>query len=910
MYLFRFIGLMITFLPTMVLAIQLVSTTDRELTLEFILPSFTIQSVTHEKTTCQQVEIAHWTKTENFPQLPITSTLLQVPQTGAIEVQVLEPIYKEIFLTSPCPMFNEKIIEQPIDSTRLVNISEREMWRDVPVARLLIQPFQWQIATNTLRYVEKMRIVVNFTTPLPPISRQRHQPSDNNPFSNLLQSTLLNYRPVSTENYSLSTTRDGERVANTPSAGIHITVNETGVYQIFYEEFQATGVPLQTINPEKIQLFNQGTEIAIQVVTAQPKQFQPGDFILFYALGLDTEFTDANQYWLQWRTKGQGKRIHTQNVSVTGQANEITTFYSTYRIEKNDELWQGVPGAPEDDYWFWMRLDAPQSPIYKEQEFILPNPVSDEKLEATVNVMFQGRSTAADEPNHHVIAGLNGEMLGDILWSNDVPYMQTKVIQQNLLKNNNLLTIDMPGDTGVVVDTIYFNWLEIAYWRYLAAIDNNLLFTLHDRDKLHIIVTHFTNANIQLYDVTNPEQIIELKDFTVQQTDEGYTLSFDNEQNDSRTYYATTTVLKPLKVQNWQPTGLKSVKNAADYILITDETFLPAMQPLLAWRAQQGLRVKAVSMQAIYKEFNNGVVDPEALKKFLTYAYEHWSRPAPTYVFLVGDASVDYRHYLSNSNKSNYVPVHFSTETKRVLASDDNWYVAVQGNDVLPEMFIGRVPSRNVKTATAIIEKIVNFEKNNLAMPYKTLLISDDKEEYKVSSDIILTYLPTEMEKVEIWLHNYSNYDKATEDITSVINQGVAIVNYTGHGAVAQWGFNRTFFGLRDIQNLNNINRLPFVIALSCANGHFAMPDSYSLSEEFMKTADKGAIASFSPSRLSFYTGNQILAEELFNRVLQPMTLGEITTGAKIAAYARGTPLEFMKMYMLFGDPASRLQFQ
>lgn len=902
MYLLHFISLWLILLPIMTSAqaIQIVATTDNSLTLEFTLPHFTVTQTEN----CQSFQVENWATADTASTLPITGTLIQVPATGDFYAEIIEQSEQEMLITSPCPHLSSKNSDyQPI------SVSEREIWRNTPVAQLTIEPFHWQ--ENKLRYIERMQFIVHFTGSLPPMIRQRSQFTDLNQFSHLLYNTVLNYRPTTT--LTQPTTREGKRVLNTPTDGIRITLNKTGIYRINYEDLQATGVTLPILKPEKIQLFNQDKEIAIQVVTAQPEQFQAGDFILFYGQGLDTEFTDVNQYWLQWRTKGSGKRVDSvdlQDATITEQSNEITTFYSTYRVEQNDELWQGVPGAPEDDYWFWTRLDAPQTPVYQEHDIILPNPVIDETLEATVKAMFQGRSTASAEPNHHTITRFNGQLLEDGLWSNDIPYMQENVVKQNLLRDSNLFTIDLPGDTDVAVDTIYFNWLEVTYWRYLAAVDNELTFTLHDRGQLQVTVTHFTTSNIRLYDVTHPEQVIELKNFTIDQSDVEYSILFTTEQTDSHTYYVTTSVLKPTTIQNWQSTGLKSIKNAADYLIITDENFLSEVAPLLEWRQQQGLRVKAVSVQAIYNEFNQGVVDPKAVKNFLTYAYENWSPPAPTYVFLIGDASVDYRHYLATSNKENYVPVHFSSETKRILSSDDNWYVAVQGNDVLPEMFIGRAPARSKKTVTDLVQKIIKFEKTETPLPYKTLLISDAKEEYKQSSDAIYDLLPAAMEKVDIWVNNYTDYDKATEDIISVIDQGVGIVNYTGHGAVAQWGFTRKFFGLDEVKSLSNVNKLPFVVALSCANGHFAMPDSYSLSEEFMKTATKGAIASFSPSRLSFYTGNQILAEELFNRVLQPISLGEITTGAKVAAYARGTPQEFMKMYMLFGDPATQLRFQ
>ena len=82
---------------------------------------------------------------------------------------------------------------------------------------------------------------------------------------------------------------------------------------------------------------------------------------------------------------------------------------------------------------------------------------------------------------------------------------------------------------------------------------------------------------------------------------------------------------------------MKDPANAADYIIISHSDFLNAIQPLAAYRASQGFRVRVVDVQDIYDEFNGGVFDPQAIQGFLSYTYSNWVAPAPSFVLLVGD---------------------------------------------------------------------------------------------------------------------------------------------------------------------------------------------------------------------------------------------------------------------------------
>ena len=72
---------------------------------------------------------------------------------------------------------------------------------------------------------------------------------------------------------------------------------------------------------------------------------------------------------------------------------------------------------------------------------------------------------------------------------------------------------------------------------------------------------------------------------------------------------------------------LHSTHNAADYIIITHNHFIQDVQPLADYRAQQGLRTKVVDVQDIYDEFNDGILNPNAIREFLDYAYHNWQPP-------------------------------------------------------------------------------------------------------------------------------------------------------------------------------------------------------------------------------------------------------------------------------------------
>ncbi len=653
-----------------------------------------------------------------------------------------------------------------------------------------------------------------------------------------------------------------------------------------------------------------GEEVALNVVTMR-SGFRPGDYVEFLARRINHTFTDTNVYWLSWG--GQyGKRMTVRNGAVTGQGARLASFVGTARHEENLVMWGNTPGAPEQDYWFQEKLTAP---AVKSYSLSLPALIPASEVPGSfgkIRVSFRGVSTASPSPDHHTRIRLNGTLVGDSYWDKDVGFVQEIEISQSLLREGaNTVTVETPGDTGAVVDAVYLNWIEVDYWRRFQAEEDELTFSVIGEGRREIPITGLNSSTIRIYDITDPGNVGIIRNFAVAAAGAGYVATFEDDVAGGKTYLATTrsAARTPLSLESRQPANLRAASNQADYIVITPREFLAGVMPLCSFRENQGVNTLAVAVEDIYDEFNFGLVSPQAIKDFLEHAYTYWTRPAPTYVVLVGDANVDYRDYLGTGKKSR-VPVHLSPTSGLLLTPDDNWYVAVAGTDSLPDMFIGRIPAATVEDVEDMVNKISNYEGVNSSVSREALFAADNNDLYfETINEKLIEYLPVGYVPQRVYLRSYAGVGAAKTDLIADINRGMALTNYTGHGDVTHWAGEGLLLPA-DIDLLDNGDRLTFVIALDCLNGYFVQPTYYSISESFVAAKGRGAIAAFSSSGLGYSWEHMILGKAIFSLVFEELieTLGEITTRSKIEAFANGVSGDLVKTFTLLGDPATRLK--
>lgn len=369
---------------------------------------------------------------------------------------------------------------------------------------------------------------------------------------------------------------------------------------------------------------------------------------------------------------------------------------------------------------------------------------------------------------------------------------------------------------------------------------------------------------------------------------------------------------------------------------ITHRDFLDAVQPLAAHRAAQGRRTRVVDVQDIYDEFGYGLMSAEAIRDFLAHAYGTWPGDAPSNVLLVGDGTYDFRHFLLNT-AATYIPPYLDfVDPELGETATENRFANVVGDDILPDLGIGRLPANTADDVAVMVDKILNYETNPGPGDWNrnVLFVSDNLEGgggnfYTLSDGIAdgyadppsntLKYLPEPYVATKVYLGmTCPNEEPSTackQQIVNTLNDsGALLVSYIGHGTKAYWARERVM-DFNGLFALNNGDKLPIALPMTCLEGFFheAQIDTLSFGEANLRLPNAGAVASWSPSGLGVASGHDLLEQGLFLALFRDgvQELGAATNQAKLYLMANAPPgryRDLMDTYLILGDPALQIQ--
>ena len=688
---------------------------------------------------------------------------------------------------------------------------------------------------------------------------------------------------------------------------LRMEVSAPGLYQLTYEDLVAAGYSHGSYQPGLFSLSTQGHPVALQVHCADGLHFGPGDTVSFYGQGLDTPYSGTAVYWL-----GQGGSraiMSSRRVAASGSPLPLTVHQETLHLEQNLTASGVIPGSPAQDYWFWAKLTAPQTGSYPFQLAGL----AEQAGASCLTVSLQGGTSGGPNPDHHAQVSLNGTLVGDLTWFGMIPLTQTFPLPPGVLQaGGNTVSVVLPGDTGAAADVVFLNYVEVTHWGPNQALGDVAAIPVTGGTYLPIQVQGFTSAAVELLDITDPSNPALLTSPTIVSAGSAYQATFQDPSAVTRTYYVLTQdqVQKPASFVPWIAGALRTPSAGADYLLITPRAFLAAAEPLCQLRRNQGLRVAAVAVEDVYNEFAYGQPDPQALKDFLAYAYASWPRPAPTYVLFLGDATFDYRNRLG-TGKLSQVPCHLTWTSELGLTPDDNWFVALDGQDELPSMMLGRLPSASATQAAVLVQKILGYESTTAAPPQQALFVADNNDaSFPTLCDGLAGQLPAAITADKVYLSSYTDFTKCSQDIISAFNAGMLVATYAGHGDPTVWTGEMVFDASKLPSLTNDGSKLSFIVSLDCLNGWFALSSGYCLSESVVAAPSRGAIASYASSGLGLEWEQQLVATRLFGLLFAggKPTLGAVCTGAKVQAYKAGASKEVLETMTLIGDPAMRLR--
>ena len=548
-----------------------------------------------------------------------------------------------------------------------------------------------------------------------------------------------------------------------------------------------------------------------------------------------------------------------------------------------------------EDLWQWESMlgGASQSKAFALDGLDEASPET-----ARVVVYLQGGSDAEPVVDHHVRVSVNGVLVGEESFDGAVPHRVESEVPVSLLRSDaNELVVLNVGDTGVS-SRVFLDRFEVLYPQVGAgragAFDG--VFSKAGTAEVASLV-----SAAAVVDVTSGTWLVGYES--------GGVVRFRAEAHRYRAV-SEEALLSPRVSFPETTARLKSPLIQADYVLIAPQAFLGAAQPLLDRRASQGLTTLAASLEQIASSFGGGQPSAEAIRDFLSFAWHGWKQPSPRYVVLLGDANHDPRHFVASSQPS---PMPFLLhKTSYIWTVSDPALAAVNGDDLLPDLAIGRLPATTVEQAQAMVGKVLDWEDQGNTLEGRVALVADNPDlagNFEADARDIESSFLAGRDTTEVFLGPIGSRDVARARILDAFNQGLSLISYVGHGGGAVWA-GENILSSWDAASLQAQPRQPLMLTMNCLNGYFITPYYESLAEAFLKAEGRGTIAAFSPSGLSLDGPAHLFHRAVMQEVTsgQHHRLGDALLAAQKDYATTGAMPELLSVYHLFGDPALKLQ--
>ncbi|HKB08715.1 MAG TPA: C25 family cysteine peptidase, partial [Candidatus Polarisedimenticolia bacterium] len=868
--------------------------------------------------------------------------------------------------------------------------------REQRFVEVLFTPVLYNPASGQARYVGEIQADVRFDTPAgasPHATKGSFRPDPT--FEDTYRTSLVNYEqgklfrvgpgeaaPESPAMSRVAPQAGSLTVAAAGTPRYKISVSTSGVYRLDYAYLQTRAPELLALDPRTFLLSAEGVEVPIVIRNAAggsgeaDGHFDPGDVLEFYGrsktepptlLNFDNpgvfpdifaanDFTDTQVYWLTSAgLAGSHLRIGSVSGAPQSPAPPVATDFEASAVWDENNLY--LPLGSADPFFSVPSLSAGTTQSQRDITLALPGIAAVAATES-VRVRLRGGSSNTIAPDHRTQLWVNGHSNRgtDFTWDGEVikddPQSEYSVPQSDLADPTSI-HLQLPGIPGVTTDLQYLDTVTIRYRRLFSSVGDVLVFTYPNQD-VRFQVGGFSGAGPAIFEITrtiassNEADPTRIENALVSGSPATYT--FDVPRDPSPTAPATRTfivagpagVRVPAAFARASDPVLQDPQNAADYVVIASRDTVDAspggsLQALLNYRfASQGLTSRIVYIDQIYDEFSYGLIDPNAIRAFLSYAYDNWRGPGGTarplsFVLLVGDGSLDYKNTLNHPGDwVEQIPPAIMFNQNSIIGyySSDNWLASFRGADQVPDVYLGRISTRSAADSALVFDKILRYEQTPPPGLWKgrAILMTSEGKPPNAASEadsfiavqdaLASTYFsappysvpsPPLYQSRPPW--DTSGATAFHDGMVSELNNGAAILSFIGHGAFDVWGLT-TFFTTQDAYDLRN-GPLPFMVNINCLSGGFHyLNGGGAVGEGMTNNPYGGAIASFAPSGLSyFFDIGDIFNDQLFGTIFGPTGergLGPASTQLRLALWGAGKIID-LQGFTFLGDPATVL---
>lgn len=342
--------------------------------------------------------------------------------------------------------------------------------------------------------------------------------------------------------------------------------------------------------------------------------------------------------------------------------------------------------------------------------------------------------------------------------------------------------------------------------------------------------------------------------------------------------------------------GVKSLGDGelGTYLVIcpNQSAVVSALQPLLDWRRRQGYSVQLATTAETGSTTTS-------IKSYLQNFYDTAAVPLE-FVVLVGDHNGDIA-----------IPTYFES-LSGYGGEGDHYYSQLEGDDVLADVFLGRLSCRDTSELTTIVDKIVNYE---TAPPtgdpswYTRASLTADPSASGTSTIYVSQWMKAQLEA-----HSFTQVDtfwsgNFSAQMLSSLNQGLSIFTYRGYLGMS--GFHSGH-----INSATNGGMLPFAIFPTCDSGSWAS-ETDARNEAFLRAPGGGAIGAIGLATIGTHTRyNNVLFHGICESAINgdDHRLGIAQAAGKLEIYKNYEPFEADRVEIwsvwssLIGDPATDLR--
>lgn len=327
-------------------------------------------------------------------------------------------------------------------------------------------------------------------------------------------------------------------------------------------------------------------------------------------------------------------------------------------------------------------------------------------------------------------------------------------------------------------------------------------------------------------------------------------------------------------------------------LVIASDPLFDATVPFVQLKERQNIRTELLRLSTVGNT-------PDQIKAKIADRYAQMAIEA---VLLVGDvADLPMFMYPADASEWGSEPI-----------PSDYWYGLLAGEDLLPEVSIGRLPGRTHDEIAAQVAKIIAYEEGdaNADWRHKILLVAHEEDApYKYQACAESVRSRQYHGGPYNFMRLYGGNNASNADVVNQINAGVGVVAYRGHGSNTAWqAWNGGHFSFEN-SGIQNGDRTPVVFSIACSN--LAMQDeARSHGEQWMLANNGGAAAFLGATIPSWTEANDVFMQMIFRILLDDgvSRIGALIDRARVAILSQGfnranEAVDNVRMYAWLGDP-------